>query len=71
MKIDKLRELARAAISQGSDWIPLKGPKKWRPPKGFPRGELLCENNDGRVVRRFDAEKLLKWCDDMLSKGAG
>lgn len=31
-----------------------------RPPK-FPRGELLCENSDGRNVYSFDPSRVLAW----------
>lgn len=34
---------------------------KGRVPKGFPRGELLCENFDGRHVYSYDPAKVLNW----------
>lgn len=30
-------------------------------PKGFPRGELLCENADGRNVYSYDPLRVLAW----------
>lgn len=36
----------------------VKGQKR---PKGFPRGELLCENFDGRHVYTFDPLRVLAW----------
>ena len=35
-----------------------KGQKR---PPGFPRGELLCENYDGRHVYSFDPLRVLAW----------
>ena len=32
-----------------------------KPPKGFPRGEMMCVNSAGNQVRRYGAGKLLDW----------
>lgn len=38
----------------------LQLPKGFKRPKGFPRGELLCENTMGRVYS-FDPDKIIAW----------
>lgn len=35
--------------------------RHWKRPPKFPRGELLCENFDGRNVYSFDPLKILAW----------
>lgn len=35
--------------------------KGWRKPAKFPRGELLCENSDGRNAFSFDPLLVLTW----------
>ncbi len=32
-----------------------------KPPSGFPRGELLCENFDGRNVYSYDPARVISW----------
>ena len=32
-----------------------------RPPPKFPRGELMCENFDGRNVYSYDPAKVISW----------
>jgi len=60
MKPEDMAAEAVAAINAGSrmSMVFRKGQK--RPPK-FPRGELLCENYDGRHVYSFDPERVLAW----------
>jgi hypothetical protein len=49
-----------AALTQGSGFVSLVLPKGTSARiKGFPRGELLCENRDGGRVYRYDAKKIL------------
>lgn len=36
-------------------------PKCFKRPPKFPRGELLCENADGRNVYSFDPLRVLAW----------
>lgn len=36
---------------------------KGRKPKGFPRGELLCETDRGNVYS-FDPDKVIAWVDE-------
>lgn len=42
-----------------------------KPPRGFPRGEFLCEPVDGRVVRSFDPVKVLAWLTADRRRGRG
>jgi hypothetical protein len=37
-------------------------PNRFKRPKGFPRGELLCETPTGNVYS-FDPDKIIKWLD--------
>lgn len=56
-------ELARntvAAIQAGTRMSLVRQPKR-KAPRGFPRGELLCENFDGTRVYSFDPVRVLKW----------
>lgn len=60
---DKLESIARdceGAIAAGQDRITLVFNKGcgWRG-MGFGRGELLCEQHDGRRVYQFKASKVL------------
>lgn len=47
-----------AAHGQRMTLTKMRGQKM---PAGFPRGELLCENHDGRNVYSYDPEKVLAW----------
>lgn len=51
---------AAEALSAGTrmSLVFRKGQKR---PSGFPRGELLCENHDGRHVYSFDPARVLAW----------
>lgn len=55
MAIDALR-----AINDGTGMtmVTIRGQKM---PKGFPRGEFLCDHEDGRVVKRYKPERVLAW----------
>ncbi len=60
MTPDEMRKTAEA----DSDYCVLVTPKGFKPPRGFPRGELLCENTDGNRVRRYDSKRILAWLDE-------
>ena len=47
-----------AAHGQRVTLVRVRGQKM---PAGFPRGELLCENHDGRNVYSYDPWKILAW----------
>jgi len=57
MTLAEMRQRAEA----DPDYCVLVTPEGFRPPQGFPRGELLCENTDGQRVRRYDSSKILAW----------
>lgn len=59
MEIRELHKLCVESISEGFNYINLVMDKK---PKGFPRGELLCETHRGRVYR-YSAIKMIAWMD--------
>lgn len=60
MKIEELRELAKQ-----SDRVSLFVPRPWKDrPKGFPRGELLCEQPTGNVIS-VCSKKLNAWLDQV------
>ena len=60
MKPEDMAAEAVAAINAGTrmSMVFRKGQKR---PPGFPRGELLCENYDGRHVYSFDPMRVLAW----------
>lgn len=65
MKIEELRELA-----QQSDHVSLVVPRPWKDrPKGFPRGELLCEQPTGNVIS-VCSKKLTAWLDKVQGGAA-
>lgn len=51
---------AAEAIQAGTN-MTIVLPRPWKRPPKFPRGELLCENSDGRNVYSFDPLKILAW----------
>jgi len=51
---------ARAAIAAGTHMTLVRVRGRKMPPK-WPRGELLCENHDGRNVYSYDPARILKW----------
>ncbi len=63
MHFATLRAKAEEAQAQSGGWFPLVLPKGMKMPPKFPRGEILCENSDGDTVKRFSAERVLKWLD--------
>lgn len=54
-------ERERMGIKCGDD-ISLHHRRGWRRPPKWPRGELLCETETGRLYA-FPIAKVLKWCD--------
>lgn len=59
MSLDELYARAVYASKYGRDGLTLILPKKR--PKGFPRGELMCQNDLGDKVYLVSATKILKW----------
>ena len=51
---------AAAAMQAGTKMTLLRRRGAKMPPK-FPRGELLCENHDGRNVYSYDPMLVLAW----------
>ena len=51
---------AKEAIVAGTR-MTLVLPKGFRRPPKFPRGELLCENCDGRNVYSFNPQRMVAW----------
>ena len=60
MTPNELAALAMQAIASGTNMtiVRLRGKK---PPRGFPRGELLCEDSNGRNVYSYDPLRVLAW----------
>lgn len=56
-------ELAAAASEAlaGCGRLTLIRPRGTKPPPGFPRGELLCENANGNHAYSYDALRVLAW----------
>lgn len=59
----KPQEMATAALAamQAGTRISLVRIRGQKPPKGFPRGDLLCENHDGRNVYSYDPARIIAW----------
>lgn len=71
MTLDELEAQAKRAQADGQR-MPLTVPSPWRNrPRGFPRGELLCEHNRGQCVRRFDPAAILAWVQHARALQAG
>jgi len=64
MKPEDMRDDANKAIEQGSYGMTLVLPKGFKRPKGFPRGELLCEGHQGNVYS-FKPQKIISWLDSL------
>lgn len=62
MTPEQMERDARDAEKQGQRMTLIK-PRGQKMPKGFPRGELLCENHDGRKVYAYEPEKVLAWME--------
>ncbi len=63
MTLEELRQATGEGISSANGKMTLVLPQGFKRPAKFPRGELLCENTDGRHVWMFDAWRILKWLD--------
>lgn len=50
---------AREAIAAGTRITLVR--RRGNPILGFPRGDLLCENFDGRNVYSYDPRRVLAW----------
>ena len=61
MKPEELRGACEEALAAGREAITVVFPSCFKPWKSFPRGELLCVNNEGEKVMRMSAQKLLDW----------
>lgn len=61
MTPEKMADDARQAIEAGTRMTLTLPRGATRRLPGFPRGELLCENHDGRNVRSYDPHKVLVW----------
>lgn len=60
MTPEQLFTEASLAIAQGTRMTLVKPQGTKMPPK-FPRGELLCENYDGRHCYSYDPLRVLAW----------
>ena len=60
MTPEQMAKEALAAVQAGTrmTMVRIRGKK---PPRGFPRGELLCENSDGRNVYSYDPSRIIAW----------
>jgi hypothetical protein len=64
METKDLANLAWECKKRGIN-VSLEKIKGTKSPKGFPRGELLCENSSGGQVYSYDPIKILKWMAKM------
>lgn len=60
MTPEQMAKDAAEAVQTGTH-MTLVLPRGFKRPPKFPRGELLCQNHDGRNVYRFDPIKILAW----------
>lgn len=49
------------AAMQANTRVTLVRMRGRKQPRGFPRGELLCENFDGRNVYSYDPARIIAW----------
>lgn len=68
MTPEELYKDAIGAKAQGSFEMTLVFRNDQKKPKGFPRGELLCENV-GSKVYRFNPDKAVKWLENNKLSG--
>lgn len=61
MTPQEMADAAHRAIRDGSRMVMVRGKGI---PRSFPRGELLCEQHDGRRVYAYDPRKVLSWLND-------
>jgi hypothetical protein len=62
MQLQIMCEQAKEAFERGG-MLSLTVPRCWRPPTGFPKYEVLCENDTGRTVS-IDPEALIVFLVD-------
>ena len=60
MTPEQIAKDAASAIQAGT-WMTLVRGRGHKMPPKFPRGELLCQNSDGRNVYRYNPVKVLAW----------
>ena len=60
MTPEQLAKDAADALALGTRMTLVRGKGSRMPPK-FPRGELLCEQHDGRRAYTYDPELVLAW----------
>ena len=60
MTPEQMAKEALTAVQEGTRMTLVRMRGK-RPPLGFPRGELLCENSDGRNVYSYDPARIIAW----------
>ena len=65
MSPEQLAADAKGAINAGTNLTLVLPHGAARKLRGFPRGELLCENRDGRNVYSYDPRKVLAWLSAM------
>ena len=71
MTLDEMAANARLADAAGTN-LTLVLPRPWKNrPKGFPRGELLCENFEGTCAYSFNPLKILAWVKANASNTTG
>lgn len=59
---DTLVKLMKAYNIPGPYRITFAHTKSWKAPKGWPRGELMCETATGKV-KSYPIAGVLKWLD--------
>ena len=64
MTPEQMAAEAALAIAGGAKMTMVRQRGMKMPPK-FPRGELLCENHEGRHVYSYDPLKVLAWLNAM------
>lgn len=55
-----LEELEALVEIPAGETVLLVHPPGWKPPKGWPRGEQMCVNTAGEIVRRYNRQRLAK-----------
>ena len=63
MNLAELKIAAQTCLAHGLTHMNVWTPQGWKPPKGFPRRELLCVPAMGGRTSSVDAAKLVKWCE--------
>jgi len=65
VNLQELLSACDVAEASGLKYVPLTTPEKFKPPRGFPRGELLCVTA-GRRVNRYNCAKLRAWVERVV-----